>query len=158
NRAHGVYTGLPASADEVGCGEALYRVDDAPVLLLCGTVPAYRALHVGDTGNDVRQLNRNIQLRGAAFTTKTQDALKPVKRRRHAPVTGALAPGDAVFVPGAVRVAKVAGQLGASAQPGAPVLTATSHTLHVQVNLDPSDQGQVKRGDRALITLPGNAT
>jgi hypothetical protein len=28
----------------------------------------------------------------------------------------------------------------------------------VQVNLDPSEQGQVKRGDRAQITLPGNTT
>jgi hypothetical protein len=28
----------------------------------------------------------------------------------------------------------------------------------VQVNLDPSDQGQVKRGDRVQITLPGNTT
>jgi hypothetical protein len=26
------------------------------------------------------------------------------------------------------------------------------------VNLDPSDQGRVKRGDRAQITLPGNTT
>jgi multidrug efflux pump subunit AcrA (membrane-fusion protein) len=26
------------------------------------------------------------------------------------------------------------------------------------VNLDPSEQGQVKRGDRAQITLPGNTT
>jgi multidrug efflux pump subunit AcrA (membrane-fusion protein) len=38
------------------------------------------------------------------------------------------------------------------------VLKATSDTLHVQVNLDPSDQRQVERGDRAQITLPGNTT
>jgi hypothetical protein len=53
----------------------LYRVDDKPVLLLCGTVPAYRALHVGDAGQDVRQLNRNLHLRGDAFSTKTEKAL-----------------------------------------------------------------------------------
>ena len=29
-------------------------------------------------------------------------------------------------------------------------------TLHVQVNLDPSQQGEVKQGDRAQITLPSN--
>jgi hypothetical protein len=160
NHARGTYTELPEVGDEVDCGGVLYRVDDRPVLLLCGTVPAYRALHVGDAGQDVRQLNRNLHVRGAgdAFTTNTQKALGALQRRNGAHVTGALALGDAVFLPEAVRVAKVTGQLGGSAQPGAQALNATSDTLHVQVNLDPSDQGQVKRGDRAQITLTGNTT
>jgi len=160
NQAHGVYTELPATGDEVDCGSVLYRVDDEPVLLLCGTVPAYRALHVGDAGQDVRQLNRNLHVRGAgdAFTTKTEKALEALQRRKGVHVNGSLALGDAVFLPEAVRIAKVAGQLGGSARPGAQALNATSGTLHVQVNLDPSEQGQVKRGDRAQITLPGHTT
>jgi hypothetical protein len=133
-------------------------VDDSPVLLLCGTVPAYRALHVGDAGHDVRQLNRNLHVRGDAFATKTAQALEALQRRKGAHVTGALALGDAVFLPEAVRIAKVTAQLGGPAQPGAQALNATSDTLHVQVNLDASDQGQVERGDRAQITLPGNTT
>jgi hypothetical protein len=158
NHARGTYTALPEVGDEVGCGGVLYRVDARPVLLLCGTVPAYRALHVGDAGRDVRQLNRNLHVRGGAFSAQTEQALAGLQRRRGARVTGALALGDAVFLPAAVRVAKVTAQLGGSAQPGAPALTATSDTLHVMVNLDPSDQGQVKRGDRAQLTLPGNTT
>jgi hypothetical protein len=160
NHARGTYTKLPAAGDKVDCGEVLYRVDDKPVLLLCGTVPAYRALHVGDTGQDIRQLNRNLHVRGAgdAFTSKTETALKALQRRKGVHVTGALALGDAVFLPEAVRIAKVTGQLGGSALPGAQALSATSDTLHVQVNLDPSEQGQVKRADRAQITLPGNTT
>jgi hypothetical protein len=158
NHARGTYTKLPENGDKVDCGGVLYRVDDKPVLLLCGTVPAYRALHVGDTGRDVRQLNGNLHVRGDAFTTKTQKALEALQRRKGAHVTGALALGDAVFLPEAARIAKVTGQLGGSAQPGAQALNATSDTLHVQVNLDPSDQGQVKRGDRAQVTLPGNTT
>src|SRR5262245_35316554 len=160
NRARGTYTQLPRTGAEVGCGGVLYRVDDRPVLLLCGTIPAYRALRLGDTGKDVRQLNRNLRVRGAgrAFTTKTESALKALQRREGMRATGALALGQAVFLPEAVRIAKVTGQLGGPAQPGAQALNATSDTLHVQVNLDPSDQGQVKRGDRAQITLPGNTT
>ena len=65
NQARGTYTELPEVGDKVDCGDVLYRVDDRPVLLLCGTVPAYRALHVGDAGQDVRQLNRNLHVRGA---------------------------------------------------------------------------------------------
>ena len=60
NQARGTYTELPDAGDEVDCGDVLYRVDDDPVLLLCGAVPAYRDLHDGDEGNDVRQLNRNL--------------------------------------------------------------------------------------------------
>jgi hypothetical protein len=158
NHARGTYTELPAVGDKVGCGGVLYRVDDRPVLLLCGAVPAYRALHAGDAGRDARQLNRNLHVRGQVFTTKTERALEALQRRKGAHVTGALALGAAVFLPAAVRIAKVTGQLGGSAQPGAQALTATSGTLHVQVNLAPSDQRQVRRGDRAQITLPGNTT
>ncbi len=156
NRARGVYTGLPEVGDKVACGGVLYRVDDRPVVLLCGTLPVYRALRVGMKGRDVRQLNRNLRVRGAAFTTKTQQALEVLQRKKGLGVTGRLAIDDAVFLPEAVRIAKVAGEVGGSAAPGAPVLRATSDTLHLQVNLDPSQQGEVKKGDRAQITLPGN--
>ena len=169
NRARGVYTQLPENGDKVGCGGVLYRVDDRPVVLLCGTLPAYRALHVGVRGRDVRQLNRNlhqlgydagahvrIDPRDSAFTSKTERALRVLQRRKGVGVTGRLATDDAVFLPEAVRIAKVIGEIGGSAGPGAPVLSATSDTLQVQVNLDPSQQGEVKKGDRAQITLPGN--
>jgi len=43
-----------------------------------------------------------------------------------------------------------------SLRTGAPVLDATSDKLGVQVALDPSEQGSVKKGDKAQITLPGN--
>ena len=49
-----------------------------------------------------------------------------------------------MFLPESVRIAKVTGELGGSAQPGAPVLHATSDTPEVQVDLDPSQQGEVK--------------
>jgi hypothetical protein len=158
NQARGIYTELPEVGDKVGCGAVLYRVDDRPVLLLCGKVPAYRSLRVGDKGRDVRQLNRNLHVGGNAFTLRTATALESLQRRRGVRADGSLALDDAVFLPEAAQIAKVSANLGGSAQPGAPVLNATSDTLHVQLNLDPSDQSQVKRGDRAQITLPGNAT
>jgi peptidoglycan hydrolase-like protein with peptidoglycan-binding domain len=169
NRARGVYTSLPDSGDKVGCGGVLYRVDDRPVVLLCGTVPAYRALHLGVSGPDVRQLNRNLHQLGYdadahvridpgdnAFTSRTEQALRALQRKKGLGVTGGLAIDDTVFLPEAVRIAKVTGQVGGSAGPGAPVLSATSDRLHVQVNIDSSQQGEVHKGDRAQITLPGN--
>jgi peptidoglycan hydrolase-like protein with peptidoglycan-binding domain len=169
NQAGGVYTQLPEAGHEVGCGGVLYRVDNRPVVLLCGTVPAYRALHVGATGPDVRQLNRNLHQLGydteahvridpadSAFTSQTEQALRVLQRKKGAGATGELATGAAVFLPEAVRIANVSGQLGGSARPGAPVLSATSDKLHVRVEMDASQQGEVKSGDRVQITLPGN--
>ena len=156
NHATGVYTHLPEAGDEVGCGHVLYRVDNRPVVLLCGTVPAFRDLRTGVRGPDVAQLNRALHVRGELFTAQTGRAVQTLQRRSGLPVSGALPLGTVVFAPAAVRVARVAGQLGGPAQPGAPVLTATSDTLQVRVDLDASDQGQVHRGDRVQVILPGN--
>lgn len=167
NQARGTYTELPSAGDKVDCGEVLYRVDDHPVLLLCGTVPAYRDLHAGDVGNDVRQLNTNVHNLGydagadvdpndSAFSWKTKTALAKLQQDKAGGATGALALGDAVFLPEPVRIAKVTGELGGSAQPGGSVAQATSDTPEVQVNLEPSQQGVVQEGDRAQITLPSN--
>ena len=87
NQARGIYTELPDDGDKVGCGDVLYRVDDDPVLLLCGAVPAYRDLDDGDEGNDVRQLNRNLHELGYAtatidFTWKTAEALEELQHDR----------------------------------------------------------------------------
>ncbi|MGH7733279.1 MAG: efflux RND transporter periplasmic adaptor subunit [Gemmatimonadales bacterium] len=167
NQARGTYTSLPTAGDQVGCGDVLYRVDDAPVLLLCGPVPAYRNLRAGDVGNDVRQLNQNLHTLGydggleidptdEAFTPKTQTALEKLQHDKGVAVTGELGIGGAVFLPEPARIAKVTGELGGPAQPGSQVLDATSDTPEVQVALDPSQQGEIKAGDAAQITLPGN--
>ena len=165
NRAAGTYTTLPDDGGKVDCGDVLYRVDDKPVVLLCGTVPAYRDLHTGDAGRDVRQLNRNLHRLGYGadagdtdFTSKTEKALERLQHARGFEVTGALDDGDVVFLPEPVRVAEVTGRLGGAARPGAPVLSATSNTPEVQVELDPSQQDAVKKGDRAQISLPDNTS
>jgi peptidoglycan hydrolase-like protein with peptidoglycan-binding domain len=169
NRASGTYTELPIDGDKVDCGDVLYRVEDNPVLLLCGAVPAYRDLDSGDVGKDVRQLNRNLHRLGydaAAgvdiepgdkdFTSETEAALEQLQDDKGFDGTGALDIDDAVFLPKSARIAKVTGELGGSAQAGGQVAQATSDTLEVQVDLEASQQGAVKVGDRARITLPGN--
>jgi peptidoglycan hydrolase-like protein with peptidoglycan-binding domain len=168
NQALGKYTELPDDGDKIECGDVLYRVDNTPVLLLCGAVPAYRDLHFGDVGKDVGQLNRNLHMLGYdakagvdinpddnVFTNNTVRAFQLLRHDKGFSVTGVLAIGEAVFLPDPVRIAKVNIKLGGSAQPGAQVMDATSNTPEVQVNLEPSQQGEVKEGDPAQIALPG---
>jgi hypothetical protein len=169
NRARGIYTKLPDAGDTVECGDVLYRVNNHPVLLLCGRTPAYRSLSEGDSGPDVTELNANLVHLGYAtrthldpsahdFSSATASALEKLQAKLGEERTGSLELGQAVFLPEPVRIAKVTGELGGSAQPGTQVALATSGTLEVQVALDPSQQDEVKKGDRAQITLPGNTS
>jgi multidrug efflux pump subunit AcrA (membrane-fusion protein) len=139
------------------------------VLLLCGGVPTYRDLDEGDQGTDVRQLNRNLHELGYDadagvtidpdddhFSWETETALERLQDDKGLNETGALDIDQAIFLPRPARISEVAGELGGPARPGAVVAEATSDTLEVQVELDATQQGAVKEGDRARITLPGN--
>jgi peptidoglycan hydrolase-like protein with peptidoglycan-binding domain len=169
NQAEGTYTELPDPGERVDCGDVLYRVNKSPVLLLCGKVPAYRDLESGQAGDDVRQLNHNLHRLGydaeagveidpddTDFTARTRAALEELQDDKRLAVTEELGVADAVFLPESARIAGVTSELGGAAQPGTPVMQATSDTPEVQVDLDPSQQKAVKKGDRAQVTLPNN--
>ena len=76
NQARGTYTELPEDGDKVDCGDVLYRVDDNPVLLLCGTVPAYRDLHSGDAGE------RRPSAQPEPARARLRDRRRSTRRRR----------------------------------------------------------------------------
>ncbi len=169
NQATGLYSQLPAAGRIVRRGQVLYRVSGAPVVLLYGSVPAYRSLSEGMTGADVRQLNANLVALGYAtsseldptsdyFSAQTAYALDRYQDHQRITETGSLALGQAVFLPSAARVTTLAAQLGAQAGPGSQVLQASSTKRQVSIALDASEQSYVKDGDRVTITLPGNKT
>jgi hypothetical protein len=169
NRAGGTYTELPSAGDKVDCGAVMYRVNNQPVVLLCGPLPAYRSLSEGESGPDVAALNANLVHLGYAtrkqldpsshdFGSATAAALERLQAKLGEGQTGSLHLGQAAFLPEPVRIATVTAELGGAAQPGMQVAQATSDTLEVEVNLDPSQQREVKMGDRAQITLPDNTS
>lgn len=169
NQAKGIYTRVPGEGKEIGCGKTLYRVDEKPVVLICGGTPAYRALSVGDRGREVRDLNENLVRLGYAgkseldpgsdyYGSRTAEAVAELQDDLGVEQTGRLDLGDAVFLPGPLRVTKAMAKDGTRAAPGAQVAQATSARRQVTVELDPGQQSQVKVGDRAQITLPDNTT
>jgi peptidoglycan hydrolase-like protein with peptidoglycan-binding domain len=169
NQAAGAYTELPSAGDVIDCGKPLYRVEDEPVALLCGETPLYRRLSEGARGADVRELNRNLvdlgyakrsELAGSRryFGPATADAVAELQDALGLAENGSLEPGQAVFLPGPLRITRVDATLGTMAQPGSPLAQATSTRRRVQVDLDASRAGEVEVGDRARITLPDNST
>jgi len=172
NQAPGTITALPAVGQVVRQGQILYQVSGDPVLLLYGSVPAYRALSEGMTGRDVTELNSDLVALGYAnsgyvaelgwdyFGWDTRYALEQLQQNLGETETGVLALGQAVFLPGAIRVSGL-GQgttLGGTAGPGAALLTAVSTTPQVTVDLDPGLQTEVKAGDKVAVTLPSGGT
>ncbi|MFI6600738.1 peptidoglycan-binding protein [Nonomuraea sp. NPDC050536] len=155
NRASGIYTRLPEPGQEIGCGKPLYRVGNTPVVLLCGTAPPYRDLSEGDSGGDVRQLNRALLGSSSGyFGWRTRRAVRRLQDRVGAEVTGELELGSTVIMPGPLRIGTVSVKLGMTAVPGTPLAEATSTGRQVTANLNPAQQAEVRAGDKVRITLP----
>jgi hypothetical protein len=168
NQALGTaYTRLPAMGSVIHRGHALYEVDGAPVTLLYGSRPQWRALQWGVTpGPDVAQLDRNLIALGYGkgltvsdyFTGATAYAVELWQQATGRTVTGTVPLGRVVFAAGPLRVTSVAPALGSSPQPGVPVLSATSTDLVVSAALPVTQEYLVRVGDRVTVTLPDGVT
>jgi hypothetical protein len=166
----GTLTWLPSSGRVIRQGQALYRVDNgSPVALLYGSVPDWRTMDEGITGQDVSQLNHDLVALGYANRADItalgwdyyswETAVGVQNLEEHLGVTspsGSLSLGQVVFEPQALRVSHVTGSLGGSAT--GPVLTATSDQHTVTIQLDVSQQSQVQVGNKVTVTLPDGTT
>jgi len=166
----GTLTWLPSAGQVIRQGQVLYKTGNgSPVVLLYGSVPAWRALDEGTTGQDVSQLNHDLVNLGYAsraaivalgwddYSWETTYAVQQLEV--HLGVSsppGSLSLGQAVFEPQALRVSQVTGSLGGAAT--GPVLAATSNQHVVTVPLDVSLQSQVTVGAAVSITLPDGTT
>jgi hypothetical protein len=166
----GTLTWLPPAGRVIRQGQVLYKTDNgSPVVLLYGRVPAWRALDEGITGQDVSQLNHDLVRLGYAdravvvalgwdlYSSETAYAVQLLEEHLGVSLPpGSLSLGQAVFKPRALRVSQVTGSLGGPAS--GPVLAATSDRRVVTILLDPSQESEVRVGDKVTVTLPDGAT
>jgi hypothetical protein len=168
--AHQGQAGILTAAAQPGAvvrrGGVLYRVDNQPVRLLFGTLPAYRDLAAGmPDGPDVHQLEQNLAaLRldpgrvDQRFTGATAAAIRRWQARWGLPAwqrTGTLPLGTVVFAPAALRIGQVPAVVGTSVAPDAPVLAATSTRRVVTAQLPADRQSLVHAGDKVRVTVGG---
>jgi hypothetical protein len=164
-RLAGTLTGLPAVNKVIERGAALYQVDDTPVLLLYGSLPAYRALSPGVQGADVKQFERNLYALGYrgftvddTYTAGTADAVKEWQDDKGMPETGTVPLGRVAYAAGPVRVDSHDAALGDPLQAGGAVLHYTSTGQVVSVQLDLADGRLAKQGAAVTITRPDGKT
>jgi hypothetical protein len=168
NGLSGTYTNVLAAGTVVQPGQPLYRVDNQPVVLMNGGVPAWRPFAAGMTdGPDVQQLEANLIVLGDAHGLFTQPAthygpgaVAAVERWQTAlgvPATGSVDLGAIVFEPAVVRIDGAMVALGQRASVGDLPYQVTTTARSVSVPLTPNDP-TVAVGQQVSIQLPSGAT
>ena len=166
----GTLTWLPAAGQVITQGHVLYRVDnDVPVVLLYGSVPAWRSLAEGLTGADVTQLNHDLVALGYAsspaiselgwdyYSWETAYGVQQMESALGVSGSpGSLPPGSVVFEPGAIRVSEVLGSLDGPA--AGPLLVTSSDQHEVSIALSTDQQPDVAVGDPVSVTLPDGSS
>lgn len=162
----GVYTWLPEPGQVIRQDQPVYAVSDEPVPLLYGSIPAYREFEAGmSDGADVGQLTRDLIVLGYGagltqsnhYSSATAAAVGRWQSALGLAATGQIPLGEVVFEPGPIRVTSVTPAAGAPVG-GGTVLTATSTTPVVTVDLDVSEEYLVKPGDAVSVVLPDGTT
>lgn len=107
NGASGVVTSNDVVAGgSVGIGEKIYSVDLNPVFVGVGSVPSFRAISEGTSGEDVAQLQQFLADSGFYFGAidgeagrGTKTAITQWQREQGLPVTGVMDSGNLLYVP-----------------------------------------------------------
>jgi peptidoglycan hydrolase-like protein with peptidoglycan-binding domain len=167
----GTVTWLPQPGRLISRGRRVFAVDNRPVRLFYADRPGWRPLASGVTaGPDVRAVEQNIVALGHAttanltvdgrFTAATAAALRRWQRATGQPVTGRLALGAVTFQPGPLRVTTLDARVGgpATGEAGGPLLSGTSATVGVTLDVPVDQTHLVHRGDAVTVTLPDGDT
>jgi Putative peptidoglycan binding domain len=169
NLLPGTYTQIPRPGRHIGAGGVLYAVDNLPVVLMTGHIPAWRAMGpgIGD-GPDVTELERNLIALGYAsgllsgpgdvWTAGTTAAVERWQQAAGLPVTAQIDLGRVLFLPAPVRTGAATVAAGDPASPGqAPYQVTTDHRV-VTVPLNPVSAPRVTRGEQVTVILPSGVS
>jgi multidrug efflux system membrane fusion protein len=163
-RVAGVITKVPLAGEVITRGASIYRVGNAPVVLMYGDVAAYRALGPDAPGPDVTQLEQNLTALGYSgftvdetYTAATARAVRKWQKDMGLSQTGSVELGRVVFASGAIRVDTVTAGVNQSTGGGQEVLRYTGTTRHATVRLDVSKQRLARAGVQVQVELPDGA-
>jgi hypothetical protein len=168
NLLDGTYTAVPVPGTTILPGQPLYRVDNQPVVLMSGSMPAWRTFAVGMTdGPDVAELEANLIALGFArglfstasdhFSSLTADAVARWQTANEYPATRQIGLGEVVFESSPVLVGAESVAPGQAASPGDQPYQVTTTTRMVSVPLTPN-LPPVSVGEAVPIVLANGAT
>ncbi len=135
----------------------LYTVDGAPVVALDGALPAWRSMSTSSTdGADIAQLEAALVALGYDpglkvtvdnhFDSATRTMVKAWQQGLGVEATGTVTLGAVVFLPTSTTVSTVARAVGDTVGDGDAVLTLSSPTQQILVDVPSGDESQVVPG------------
>lgn len=165
NQASGVVTGVEiAPGEEVVQGSTLYLVNQRPVVIAQGSVPAYRSLGNGAEGEDVAQLQGLLQALGyfagaldGEAGSRTVSAIKAWQKSLGVDETGTVELGDVIFVPTLPTRASLDGEVIARGKPvsgGEPVLLGLPQSPVFTLPVTEAQSAMIPTGTAVQITSP----
>lgn len=153
----GIVTNAPEEGVVVVAGEVLYEVNAAPVVVLYGDTPVYRALDRRTSdGEDIKFLEQSLVDLGydpdgdieidEDFTSATADAIELLQEEIGANVDGGFALGEMLFAPGPTYVAEALVSDGDQVQFGQPVIALSAAPSGTFTSL-PEEGAIISEGD-----------
>ena len=152
----GTVTAIPTVGTVLRPGDEIARIDDEPLVLLPGELPAWRSLRSGDEGADVAQLEAALVALGfdpsgnvtvdGYYSTSTAAMVERWQEAVGAEVDGRFGLDDAVFLPGEITVLRVMSPVGTSVGPSSPLFGA-------EVGAEPIEGYDVTQLQEALARL-----
>ena len=163
----GTVTAAVGEGDVLVHGDILFVVEGDPVTLFVTDVPFYRALAIGTVGDDVRVLEETLAESGfdaggtlavdGTFDDATLEAVVAWQESIGAPVDGVVNVGEIVVVEDPIRIATAHIGIGSDVAPGTMLVTPSTSTSVVSVQLPAEDQELVVVGDAVNVVMPNGS-
>ena len=160
----GTVTSIAEEGSVVGRGDTLIAIDQEPVAVLIGDLPAYRTMTAGVEGDDVLQLEENLvdlgfgDVDGFAvdgdYDTPTSLAVAAWQASIGASPDGVVNLGDVYIAATSLRIGQNLVAVGDRVVSGTPIMTTSASETFVTVELSTDDQDLVEVGDAVVVELP----
>lgn len=168
-RRSGTVTALPAEGSTVGQGDAIAWIDNQPIVLLLGDLPAWRAIMSDIEGPDVTQLETALTALGYNedearmtvddnFTSATEAVVQDWQTSIGAEDDGVVDLGEVVFLPAPVVIDTLQVEVGDVIAEGAPIFTTSAGDVKVTFGLPTTEQDAIDVGTVVTVTLPDEST
>lgn len=164
----GTITEVVTQAGLMQPGDVVLRLDERPVVLIPGDIPAFRPLAEGSVGRDVAaiqdylaSLRYRVDETRTRYSAVTTAAVRRWQESLGIEGTGVIGLGDVILIPGPAFAAPLrwtdAVSVGATLGPGLPILERLAAAPVLAISFGGSPPAQLEPGTPGDVAFPAGA-